>query len=259
MIYVSADKGKNGGNSMKAREIRFGRNVKALRELHHVTQSQLAEAIHISRQGLSGWEKGEGKPDIYYLDSICEFFSVSADDVLYGDIVPKEEYRTLETSEIEKTATGEEELVNILEEDIIETFPPIAIDFGTIIVIALKLKSLGYEITEVFANGFSVFTRLEEVRRKLKKDIYHIGDCLIHHGNEQMAEKREEVMERIWEIESVIVSETMTEILGRKPEDFLYLWYDEGDNIRGYGDTKEECIEQAKHQACTKFRIMDNI
>lgn len=58
MIYVSADKGKNGGNSMKAREIRFGRNVKALRELHHVTQSQLAEAIHISRQGLSGWEKG---------------------------------------------------------------------------------------------------------------------------------------------------------------------------------------------------------
>ena len=49
MIYVSADKGKNGGNSMKAREIRFGRNVKALRELHHVTQSQLAEAIHISQ------------------------------------------------------------------------------------------------------------------------------------------------------------------------------------------------------------------
>lgn len=60
---------------MKAREIRFGRNVKALRELHHVTQSQLAEAIHISRQGLSGWEKGEGKPDIYYLDSICEFLA----------------------------------------------------------------------------------------------------------------------------------------------------------------------------------------
>ena len=23
--------------------------------------------------------------------------------------------------------------------------------------------------------------------------------------------------------------------------------------------TKEECIEQARHQACTKFRIMDNI
>lgn len=43
---------------MKTREVRFGRNLKALREIHKVTQKQLAEELHMTRQAISLWEKG---------------------------------------------------------------------------------------------------------------------------------------------------------------------------------------------------------
>ena len=213
---------------MKTREVRFGRNLKALREIHKVTQKKLAEELHMSRQAISLWEKGMGKPDIFYLDSICTYFDVSIDQMMYGDIVNPDRYT-------------------------------IAIDFGVIITIALELKRMGYEVTEVFGNGFSVFTKTKMERKRLKKDIYEVGDSLIHCDNERISNHREEVEARVWEVKSQIVEETMTTILGKEPEEFAYLWYDEEDNVRGYADTEEECIEQARHQACTKFRIMDNI
>ena len=178
---------------------------------------------------------------------------------VYGDIVNPDRYTTLEDSDIKERTTGEEELVGFLEEDISECFPPIAIDFGVIITIALELKRMGYEVTEVFGNGFSVFTKTKMERKRLKKDIYEVGDSLIHCDNERISNHREEVEARVWEVKSQIVEETMTTILGKEPEEFAYLWYDEEDNVRGYADTEEECIEQARHQACTKFRIMDNI
>ena len=113
---------------MKTREIRFGRNLKALREIHKVTQKQLAEELHMTRQAISLWEKGMGKPDIFYLDSICTYFDVSIDQMMYGDIVKPDQYTKLEDSDIKEQTTGEEELVSFLEEDISEYFPPIAID-----------------------------------------------------------------------------------------------------------------------------------
>lgn len=244
---------------MKTREVRFGRNLKALRENHKVTQKQLAEELYMSRQAISMWEKERGKPDIFYLDSICSYFDVPIDQMMYGKIISPDHYQTLEDSEIKEQTTGEEELVGFLEEDIAECFPPIAVDFGAIMTIALELKRIGYEVTEVFGNGFTVFTKTEMERERLKKDIYEVGDSLIHCDNERITNYREEAEVRLWEVKSQIVDETMTTILGKDPQEFAYIWYDEEDNIRGYADTEEECIEQARHQACTKFRIMDNI
>lgn len=244
---------------MKTREIRFGRNLKALREIHDVKQQQLAEELHMSRQTISMWEKGNGRASIYDLDSICSYFDVSIDQMMYGKIVSPDHYQTLEDSEIEEIVTGEEELVGFLEEDIAEYFPPIAVDFGAIMTIALELKRIGYEVTEVFGNGFTVFTKTEMERERLKKAIYEVGDSLIHCDNDRITNYREETEARVWEVKSQIVDETMTTILGKDPQEFAYIWYDEEDNTRGYADTEEECIEQARHQACTKFRIMDNI
>lgn len=244
---------------MKSKEVRFGKNLKALREIHNVTQQQLADELLMTRQAISLWEKGRGKPDIFYLDSICNYFDVSIDQMMYGEIISPDQYKTLDDSEIKEKKTGEEELVGFLEEDISECYPPIAIDFGAIMTIALELKRMGYEVVEVFGNGFTVFTKTNMERERIKKDIYEVGDSLIHCDNERISNHREEVESRVWEVKSQIVEETMTAIYGKNPEEFAYAWYDEEDNIRGYAETERECIEQAKHQACTKFRIMDNI
>ena len=31
------------------------------------------------------WERGEGKPDIYYVNDICKLFNVSMDEMVYGN------------------------------------------------------------------------------------------------------------------------------------------------------------------------------
>lgn len=58
---------------MKTREVRFGRNLKALREIHDVKQQQLADELHMARQTISMWEKGNGRASIYDLDAICSY------------------------------------------------------------------------------------------------------------------------------------------------------------------------------------------
>ena len=125
---------------MKTREIRFGRNLKALREIHKVTQKQLAEELHMTRQAISLWEKGMGKPDIFYLDSICTYFDVSIDQMMYGDIVKPDQYTKLEDSDIKEQTTGEEELVSFLEEDISE--------YGDYIILRCERAEL-YHVREV--------------------------------------------------------------------------------------------------------------
>lgn len=66
---------------MKTREVRFGRNLKALREINKVTQKKLAEELHMSRQAISLWEKGKNLPDMMMLSRIADILQVSCDEL----------------------------------------------------------------------------------------------------------------------------------------------------------------------------------
>ena len=57
---------------MKTREIRFGRNLKALREIHDVKQQQLAEELHMSRQTIScGRKEMEERVSMIWILSVA--------------------------------------------------------------------------------------------------------------------------------------------------------------------------------------------
>lgn len=47
----------------------------------------MADAIHVTRQTLSMWERGAGKPDIYYVHDICEYFDIAIETMLYENIL----------------------------------------------------------------------------------------------------------------------------------------------------------------------------
>lgn len=49
-----------------------------------MTQTEVAEALHISYQAVSKWERGESLPDITLLPRIAELFQISIDKLL-GD------------------------------------------------------------------------------------------------------------------------------------------------------------------------------
>ena len=64
--------------------IYFSENVKRMRIEKDLTQETLAEALGVSFQTISKWERGESYPDLSMLSVISSFFSVSV-DVLRGN------------------------------------------------------------------------------------------------------------------------------------------------------------------------------
>ena len=55
----------------------IGSNIKALREERRLTQEQVADALNISFQAVSAWERDEYKPDTDKLIRLAEFLDVS--------------------------------------------------------------------------------------------------------------------------------------------------------------------------------------
>ncbi len=55
----------------------IGSNIKSLREERHFTQEQVADALGITFQAVSSWERDEYKPDTDKLIKLAELFDVS--------------------------------------------------------------------------------------------------------------------------------------------------------------------------------------
>ena len=55
----------------------IGTNIKSLREERKLTQEQVAEALGVTFQAVSSWERDEYKPDTDKLIKLAEIFDVS--------------------------------------------------------------------------------------------------------------------------------------------------------------------------------------
>lgn len=58
-----------------------------LRKEQGLSQQELADQLHVSRQSVSKWELGESQPDINNIKILSNLFQVSADYLLKDDIV----------------------------------------------------------------------------------------------------------------------------------------------------------------------------
>ncbi len=65
--------------------LNIGENIKKWRTERKMTQEQLSEALGITFQCISRWERGEGYPDITMLPSVAAFFNVTVDELLGTD------------------------------------------------------------------------------------------------------------------------------------------------------------------------------
>lgn len=59
-------------------------SIKDLRKEKKLTQDQLAEALHVTRQAVSNWENGKTEPDVETLSQLAEFFEVDVERIIYG-------------------------------------------------------------------------------------------------------------------------------------------------------------------------------
>jgi len=62
--------------------VNISEKISSLRKAHNLTQEALGEAVGVSAQAVSKWEKGDSLPDISVIPDICRTFKISADTLI---------------------------------------------------------------------------------------------------------------------------------------------------------------------------------
>lgn len=63
----------------------FGENLQFYRKRDNITQEQLAESLHVSRQSVSKWESDSSFPEMDKLLQLCDMFSCDLDTLTRGN------------------------------------------------------------------------------------------------------------------------------------------------------------------------------
>ena len=66
--------------------MKIGDQLQKQRKLHHMSQNELAEKLHLTRQSISKWENGTTLPSFANVIAISEIFGVSLDELIKGDV-----------------------------------------------------------------------------------------------------------------------------------------------------------------------------
>ncbi|MBO5475589.1 MAG: helix-turn-helix transcriptional regulator [Bacilli bacterium] len=69
---------------------KIGKFIKYLREQKKMTQDELAEELFVDRTLISKWEKGTTSLTSEHLKSLSNYFKISADEILSGELLTKE-------------------------------------------------------------------------------------------------------------------------------------------------------------------------
>lgn len=64
----------------------LGNTIKTLRQNMGLSQEELADAVYVTRQTVSNWENDKSYPDIKSLLLLANFFGVSLDILVKGDV-----------------------------------------------------------------------------------------------------------------------------------------------------------------------------
>ncbi|MCL2226056.1 MAG: helix-turn-helix domain-containing protein [Oscillospiraceae bacterium] len=99
-------------------------NLKALRKGKEWTQEEMSEAIGVSPQSISKWERGDTFPDITLLPALANLFKVSVDAIIGMDKINEEEAKTaVFKSGHEYLRQGDGKAASKVFSDALKTYP----------------------------------------------------------------------------------------------------------------------------------------
>ena len=67
--------------------MKFGDNLKKIRNLKKLSQEELAEKVNVSRQSVSKWETGDAYPTMNNLLELCKIFHCKINDLVNDNII----------------------------------------------------------------------------------------------------------------------------------------------------------------------------
>nr|MCH9869624.1 helix-turn-helix domain-containing protein [Serratia marcescens] len=65
--------------------MQIGEKIKRIRTTFNLTQDELGQDLHLTRQTISNWEKGKSYPSIQDIVTISDRYHVSLDELLKED------------------------------------------------------------------------------------------------------------------------------------------------------------------------------
>lgn len=68
--------------------------LQELRKKNNLSQAEVAEYLHVSRQAISQWENGKASPDIENIKKMCKLYHTSVGDLLGLETEKKEKKGT---------------------------------------------------------------------------------------------------------------------------------------------------------------------
>lgn len=80
--------------------------IKKYRNSLNISQEELADNIYVSRQTISNWETGKNYPDIHSLLLLSNFFGITLDELVKGDLeIMKKKVEAIEVKNVERLFT----------------------------------------------------------------------------------------------------------------------------------------------------------
>lgn len=73
--------------------MKIGDQLQQQRKLHHMSQNELADKLHLTRQSISKWENGTTLPSFANVIAISELFGVSLDELIKGDVALMDKFK----------------------------------------------------------------------------------------------------------------------------------------------------------------------
>lgn len=84
----------------------IGNKLYELRKSKNLSQEELADKLNVTRQTISKWETNQSTPDFDKIIPLCEIYGISADELLNGVKIEKEETPIDNSNKRKKRAIG---------------------------------------------------------------------------------------------------------------------------------------------------------
>ena len=187
-------------------EIQIGRNIRAMRKECGITQEELADALNVTFQTVSKWERGESYPDITILPKLSDYFDTSIDalmgvDRATGHALNRDIYG--EVHELEADGRWEE-AVEVLRNTLTE-FPS---EYGVMCELALALSVIGGTAEREEAIGLCEFV-CENAAGEKVKNTARACLCILYarNGDAEKAAAATRTRAHIWESREMLMPE----------------------------------------------------
>lgn len=121
---------------LEVKDMSFEQDIKKLRIGQGMTQQELADRVHVSRQTVSTWENGKNYPSLDVLRSLSLLFDISFEKIMFGEEIDMKDKRISVAESIDKDVSLK------------QRYKKVAIIFGSMLLLLIAwvvTLTIGYQ------------------------------------------------------------------------------------------------------------------